>query len=196
MTKAGKEASNKENLRIGRQIRDLRKSKSITLNEMAEQIQKSVGYISQVERGVSALPIPVLQSICDVLGVQISWFFHTDTEVPTDELNHIVRKTSRRSLNFSGSGLREELLSPRLSGQLQMVLTTFSPGAKSSESRKLKGEEGGLIQQGSLELTIDDKVFLLNEGDSFTLSAKEQYSARNPSTVEDCIVIWTVTGGY
>jgi len=196
MTKKRKEAADSENLRIGRQIRDLRKAKGITLIEMAENIQRSVGYVSQVERGVSALPIPVLQSICDVLGVQISWFFHTDTEVPMEELNHIVRRETRRSLNFSDSGIREELLSPRLSGQLQMILTTFAPGSKSSESRKLKGEEGGLVQSGSLELMINDKLFRLKAGDSFTLSGDDQYKANNPSETEDAVVVWTITGGY
>ncbi len=196
MSSNKKEAADSENLRIGRQIRDLRKAKGITLTQMAETIQRSVGYVSQVERGVSALPIPVLQSICDVLGVQISWFFHTDSEVPMDELNHIVRKESRRSLNFSGTGIREELLSPKLSGQLKMILTTFAPGAKSSESRELKGEEGGLVQSGTLELMIGEKRFLLNPGDSFVLTGEEPYRASNPSETEDAVVVWTISGGY
>lgn len=196
MSKTRKEAADSENLRIGRQIRDLRKAKGITLVEMAENIQRSVGYISQVERGVSALPIPVLQSICNVLGVQISWFFHTENETPMEELNHIVRRESRRSLNFAGTGISEELLSPRLSGQLKMILTSFAPGAESNESRQLKGEEGGLLQSGKLELQIGDKVFMLNAGDSFTLTGEETYRARNPSDSEDAVVVWTVTGGY
>jgi len=196
MKQQKKDALDSESLRIGRQIRDLRKAKGVTLIDMAEAVQKSVGYISQVERGVSALPIPVLQSICDVLGVQISWFFHTDNEVPMDELNHIVRRDSRRSLNFSGTGIREELLSPRLSGQMQMILTTFSPGARSSEPRERKGEEGGLVQFGTLELGIGDKCFVLNAGDSFSLSEDDEYWAFNPSDEQDAVIVWTLVGGY
>ena len=195
MSKNRKEAADSENLRIGRQIRDLRKAKGITLIEMAENIQRSVGYVSQVERGVSALPIPVLQSICDVLGVQISWFFHTDSEVPADELNHIVRANARRSLNYSGTGIHEELLSPRLSGQLKMILTTFAPGA-GSDARDRKGEEGGLVQSGVLELGIGEKSFILNTGDSFTLTGDEPHWCKNPSDSEETIGIWTVSGGY
>ncbi|MFW8632299.1 helix-turn-helix domain-containing protein [Vibrio natriegens] len=41
-------------------MRDFRKVKGITLAEMAERIQLSMGYVSQVERGVSSLPIPKL----------------------------------------------------------------------------------------------------------------------------------------
>ena len=183
-----------ESFRIGQQIRDLRKAKNITLNTMAEKIGRSVGYMSQVERGVSSLPIPVLQAICNVLGVQMSWFFHTDLEVPMDEMNHIVRAGGRRSLNFSGTGIREELLSPSLSGKLQMIMTIFAPGAK-AEARERKGEEGGLLQSGSLELGIGDKSFLLNEGDSFMLTGKEAHWVYNPSKEEEAVVVWTIVGG-
>jgi len=73
-----------DNLRVGRQIRDLRKAKGYTLAFVAESIGKSVGYVSQVERGVSALPIPLLQAISDLLDVQITWFFHADKEQKDD----------------------------------------------------------------------------------------------------------------
>ncbi|WP_036229683.1 helix-turn-helix domain-containing protein [Marinobacterium jannaschii] len=196
--KARKESIDSENLRIGRQIRDLRKAKGITLVSMAEAIGKSVGYVSQVERGVSSLPIPVLQAISEVLGVQISWFFHTDQQAPMAELNHVVRADNRRRLDFAGTGISEELLSPRLSGQLQMIMTTFAPGAETGkESRKRKGEEGGFVQSGTLELSIGDKTFLLQQGDSFSITGDEPHFARNPSADEDAVVIWMMTpAGY
>lgn len=197
--KAKKNAENDsvymENLRIGRQIRDLRKAKGITLTTMAERIGRSTGYISQVERGVSALPIPVLQSISDVLGVNVSWFFHTDNQVSMDELNHVVRKDARRSLNFA-NGIREELLSPRMSGQLQLVLTTLSPQAGDTERRERKSEEAGFVQSGVIELGIGDKVFRLQEGDSFSLNDDQEHWIRNPSEDTDAVLIWVLSGGH
>lgn len=185
--------TDQENLRIGSQIRDLRKSKNLSLSEMAEKIGKSVGYISQVERGVSSLPIPLLQSISDVLDVQITWFFHTNNQIPMEELDYIVRKDTRRSLNFSGTGIAEELLSPRLSGTLLMILTTFSPQAQGDKTqRQHRGEEAGYIQSGTLELTIGDTLFKLKQGDSFSLLGNEPHFARNPSKEHDTVIIWTL----
>ncbi|MBS7726271.1 helix-turn-helix transcriptional regulator [Pseudomonas lalucatii] len=117
-----------ESLRIGRQIRDLRKSKRITLAALAEKLDRSVGYLSQVERGVSSLPIGVLQAISEILGVRVSWFFQGDDEIPTEEREYLVRADHRRSMTFSGIGVREELLSPRLSGQLLLIMTRLAPG--------------------------------------------------------------------
>ncbi len=184
------------NLRIGRQIRDLRKSRRVSLAVLAKKVNKSVGYLSQVERGVSALPIPVLQAISSALDVQISWFFHGDSKAPADEQDFVVRRESRRTLNYSGMGIREELLSPRLSGQLQMILTTFEPGASGGkEPRQRKGEEGGYVKTGTLELTIGARVFLLNAGDSFTISGDEPHLVRNPSE-EETEVVWVLADPY
>lgn len=182
------------NIRIGRQIRDLRKAKGITLSDMAEKIGRSVGYVSQVERGVSALPIPVLQTISETLGVQITWFFHTDREQPLEELGHVVRVESRRQIDFFGTGIHEELLSPGLGGELLMILTTFSPLAHSGkEPRKRKGEEACYIQSGALELTIGEQIFNLSEGDSFSISGDDPHQVRNPSSDQDAVVVWVIT---
>lgn len=183
------------NLRVGRQIRDLRKSKGMTLSYVAEHIGKSVGYISQVERGVSALPISVLQAISDLLEVQITWFFHSDTKQKLDELDYVVRKNARRHLEFSGTGISEELLSPRLSGDILMIQTTLKPNAQSdAEPRKRKGgEEAGYIQSGTLELTIGSKSFTLQQGDSFSITGDEPHFVHNPSNDKDVVIIWVLT---
>ncbi|MGS0467590.1 helix-turn-helix domain-containing protein [Cobetia marina] len=58
-TSAGSTAlsnAEQEDRRIGRQLRDLRKSRQMTLSQLAKRVGKSVGYLSQVERGVSSLP--------------------------------------------------------------------------------------------------------------------------------------------
>ena len=188
----------KNKVRIGLQIRDLRKAKGITLSAIAEKIGKSVGYVSQVERGVSSLPISVLQSMSEVLGVQITWFFHTDNQQKADEVNYVVRHDSRRRLDFSDTGIREELLSPWLSGNLLMILTTFPPGVETSkEPRVRKGEEAGILQSGQLELTIGDKLFTLGQGDSFSIVGDEQHFVKNPSLDEDAVVLWVMgSPGY
>lgn len=187
------------NVRIGKQIRDLRKAKGVTLSTMAEKIGRSVGYVSQVERGVSALPIPLLQSISEILDVSITWFFHSDTEQAIDEMGHVVRAGSRREIDFSGTGIHEELLSPSLSGELLMILSTFSPlagtdlAAAGQQSRKRKGEEAGYVQSGCLDLTIGDAVFHLEAGDSFSITGDDAHSVKNPSDTDDATVVWVIT---
>ena len=194
MTQPREKPIDTDNLRVGRQIRDLRKAKGITLATMSQQINRSLGYLSQVERGVSALPIPVLKAISDVLGVNISWFFHSDTETPLQELKYIVRSDQRRRLNYTGTGITEELLTPQLSSQIQMILTTLSPGAKNTQPRMRAGEEAGIVQSGVLELTIGQQLFVLQNGDSFSLNDELAHQVYNPSKTENTVIVWTLSG--
>ena len=179
--------------RIGRQIRDLRKAKGISLSTLATTIGRSVGYMSQVERGVSTVKLSMLQAISDALGVSISWFFHASQEANAEESDYIVRHHLRRSLDLSGSGITEQLLSPRLSGQLQLILTTIAPGATTGpDARRREGEEAGYLQSGSLELQVGENTFQLQAGDSFSLTGNEPHRCHN-SGDEDAVIVWVTT---
>lgn len=183
-----------DDLNIGRQIRDLRKSKRITLATLASKVNKSIGYLSQVERGSSSLPIGVLQDISKALGVRTSWFFYPNDTAANGECEHIVRANNRRSMTFAGIGANEELLSPKLSGQLLLIMTRLEPGGSGGKThRKRKSEEAGYVEAGTLELTIGSQTFMLEAGDSFSLTGDTPHWIRNPGDSETRI-IWVISG--
>ncbi len=182
-----------DDLAIGHQIRDLRRAKRMTLTDLAGAIGRSVGYISQIERGKSAVTIPVLQEIAAALEVQAGWFFSGQANAPREERDFIVRKENRKTLQLSSVGLTEELLSPNLSGTLEFLLTTYKPGASTGEGpRSRQGEEAGLILKGVLDLTINDRTFRLEEGDSFSLPPEGEHFCFNPGD-EDVVIAWIIT---
>lgn len=187
-TKAEAEAQ-----QLGRQIRDLRRLKDVTLEVLAGRISRSIGYVSQVERGKSALTIPALQEIADALGVQIGWFFQSRHAADPEEAGLVVRKENRRRLHFPGSGIEEELLSPSLSGQLEMILTTFQPGSTTGHrDRVRRGEEAGYVVSGSLDLIVDGKRLRLEEGDSFAFTRTGPHRCINPGK-SSAVVVWVIT---
>lgn len=189
----GPEPSPSRAPRIGDQIRELRKVRNCTIVELAERIGRSVGYLSQVERNISSVSIPTLQKISDALGVQVSWFFHGGSEAPEEERGFIVRRGNRRSLTFGDTGVHEELLSPNLSGQLELIMTTFRPGSWTGEEDRIrKGEEAGLVLEGTLELWVEGQHFVLSEGDSFTFRRSGPHRCHNPGKV-DTRVLWIMT---
>lgn len=182
-----------EGIHVGGQIRDLRKAKGLTITQLAERIDRSVGYVSQIERNLSELSIPDLKRIAEALEVQISWFFHSSAAVPQEERDYIVRKGNRRRLSLSGIGVVEELLSPSLGGATELVLTRIPPRRTTGEEFvSRKAEESGLVLQGMLELWVEDKHFLLGEGDSFCFGPEESHRIHNPGDIET-IVVWVIT---
>ncbi len=177
---------------IGTRMRELRKAKGQTLKELAAQTDLSVGYLSQLERQDTDPSVRALNVIGEALGVGINWFFPDPEEQSNPESSIVVRGNKRRSLRFE-SGVRDELLSPSLSGQLEMILTTFDPGAGSGEVLYAhKGEEGGFVTEGQLELTVEDQVFLLGPGDSFQFESTRPHRYHNPGAAK-AVLVWTVT---
>lgn len=176
---------------VGGQIRELRKIKKLTLAQLAQAADISVGYLSQLERNQSKLPIGVLKKLSDVLGVHMNWFFNGNMQATADERDVVVRKAHRRRLTFTGLGIAEELLSPNLAGPLELLMSTIEPGADSGEYSH-DGNEAGVLIAGQLDLWVDGKLFQLEEGDSFSFSSTSQHRCANPGTVA-AKVVWVIT---
>ncbi|WFT97093.1 XRE family transcriptional regulator [Bradyrhizobium barranii] len=176
---------------VGGQIRELRKIKKLTLAQLAQAADISVGYLSQLERNQSKLPIGVLKKLSDVLGVHMNWFFNGNMQATADERDVVVRKAHRRRLTFTGLGIVEELLSPNLAGPLELLMSTIEPGADSGEYSH-DGDEAGVLVAGQLDLWVDGKLFQLEEGDSFSFSSTSQHRCANPGTVP-AKVVWVIT---
>jgi len=178
---------------VGEQIRDLRKAKNMTITDLADLIGRSVGYISQVERNISPVPIDRLKEFAEALGVQITWFFQGGTTGPEDEQDYIVRCRDRRKLTFTGSGVTEELLSPNLSGDFEMIRTTYAPRAKTGNANYSRPcEEAAYVIEGRLEIWIGERHFMLDSGDSITFDGREPHSSANPAD-SPATVMWVMS---
>lgn len=177
---------------LGNQIRDLRVARGMSVAALAKAIGKSIGYVSQIERGRSEVSISTLKAISDELGVQISWFFQGyDPRVPSEH-GYIVRREHRRRLDFPGTGIEEELLSPTLTGEAELILSTFAPGARSGDQPVSRmAEQSGHVLEGQLELKIGSRRFTLRPGDSFRIGRGELYTARNPGSVNS-VSLWVI----
>jgi transcriptional regulator with XRE-family HTH domain len=177
---------------LGSQIRDLRAARRMNLAALAQAIGKSIGYVSQIERGRSEISISTLKAISEALGVQISWFFQGyDPSVPAEH-GHVVRREHRRRLDFPGTGIEEELLSPTLTGEAELILSTFAPGARSGDEQVSRmAEQSGYVIEGELELYLGARRFSLRAGDSFRIGRGEPFSARNPGT-STSISLWVI----
>jgi len=177
--------------RVGAEIRGLRKARNLTLSQLAAASGLSVGYLSMVERQQAMPSIKSLLSIAHALGVTIGWFFEADTVRP-HEHGLIVRRSRRRRIDFS-AGIVDELLSPSLKGELELVLCRLAPGATSGEEPySHAGEEAGVVVRGRLELWVDGQSVVLETGDSFGFESTRPHRYRNPGS-EETEIVWAIT---
>jgi transcriptional regulator with XRE-family HTH domain len=173
---------------IGQDIRALRQGRGWTLTDLAGKLQRSVGWLSQMERGTSEPNLSDIRQIAEIFDLPLSFFFsHSPVE---GEAHTVVRAGHRRKITDDIMGLTEELLSPDLGGAFEMVRSVFAPGSAITAPVTRPTEEAGYVVSGNLELTIGDSTFMLNPGDSFRFSG-ELMSWKNNGT-EDAVVIWVI----
>lgn len=176
--------------RIGEDIRGLRKAKRMTLADLSQRIDRSVAYLSKLERNLTKPSVTELQAISAVLGVKINFFFH-ETNAGTHR-KMVVRKAARRKLSYA-DGVTDYLLSPSLEGELELLMSVFEPGSGSGEtSYSHEGEEAGVVLSGALEFWVGDEHFVCEEGDSFSFKSSVPHRYTNNGAMQT-VVIWVVT---
>ena len=65
---------------IGKKLRELRKQNDLTLEDLASRSELTKGFLSQVERNLTAPSIATLEDILEALGSNLSEFFHEEEE--------------------------------------------------------------------------------------------------------------------
>ncbi len=171
-------------------LRALRKSRRMTLVDLGQRLNRSVGWLSQVERGLSRPSVEDLRRFAQAFGVPLGLFFGHDA--PTEsEKGVIVRAGRRRSLGSSETGLVEELLSPDLGGSFELVRSEFAPDARLEVYSLRPTEEAGYIVSGRFDIEIDGAWHRLSAGDSFRFKEKP-FRWRNPGP-EPAVVVWVIS---
>lgn len=175
---------------VGNDVRALRKSHGYTITQLADAIARSVGWLSQVERGQAEASISDIRQFAKIFDVPISFFFRNELAAEA-ERGFVVRKQSRASLGSRQDGLVEELLSPDLSGEFEIIHSTFEPSRESDWINARPSQEAGYLISGTLQLSFRDRSFQLEAGDSFQFQ-NEDYRWANTGN-EPAIAIWVIS---
>ena len=95
---------------IGEKIRSIRKSKNLTIVQMAEQINVTSGYISQIERDLISPSLAVLKRLAEALEVPLSALFLEDgsQNVVT------IQQNERTRVKFGNINAELEFITPVL----------------------------------------------------------------------------------
>jgi transcriptional regulator with XRE-family HTH domain len=153
-----------ESTSLAQIIRDLRTRKKVTVRQLASQIERSIGFVSQIERGLSQPSVEDLHAISQALDVPFRYFVEP-AQAPQQQW--ITRPEERRTLTY-GRGITDKVISPNLSSQLIMLETCLEPGSDFGERNIIdSSEQGGYVIEGELTLWINDEEVRISVGDGF-----------------------------
>ena len=185
------EADDAVDQRLGETVRLLRQRAGLSIQDVANKTGLSTGMISQLERARAMPSIRTLRLLGIALDVPISYFFESSD--PADGQRYTVRKSNRRLLRLTASGVVKEALTPEGKGQLELYELTLNPGASSgTDFLQHTGEKAGYILSGSLRLWLDNEAHVLEAGDSFRFPSIVPHMFDNP-TQQVARVIWVTT---
>ncbi|RJS91844.1 cupin domain-containing protein [Salinisphaera sp. Q1T1-3] len=176
---------------VGRRLRRMRKSKGLTVATLGERAAVSAGMISQIERGLSNPSIGTLERLRGVLGIPLTAFFEDrDDRAPATPVAELVRRADQRPFFQVGSnGMSKALLSPSGDHDLQFMIISVPPHTRSHDVMIGPGEKAGLVLEGQLTLTLDERVTVLATGDSFQFDSRKAHGVANESD-ESVRLLW------
>lgn len=157
---------------LAEDIRRLRKANGLTLARLSEKLGRSVGWLSQVERGISLPTLADLRALAGQFKVPVTFFLQPEQE-NSEVMPGVVRNGLGRRLETRAPGVHRQLVSPHLGGNFTMLRTVFDPGASWKRPADRKEEDAGHVLSGTIELTHGERRNTLETGDSFTVSDGE-----------------------
>jgi transcriptional regulator with XRE-family HTH domain len=178
-------------LAVGRRIRDFRRGNKLSLEAIGDRTDLSIGFLSQIERGLSSPSLRVLATLADVLGVGIAALFGSR---PSDTASGgvVTRQLQRAELKLWRTGISKQLLSPPgTENRLNLFLVHMEPGGNTGDELYTHdGEEAGLVLEGEMTLTVDAETWSLKTGDSFRFASRRPHRFSNPAEDAKAVVLW------
>ena len=160
------------------------------LKELADKIDRSVGFLSQVERGLSRPTVADLTAISHALDVPTTYFYSLSKP---KAVSWVTRPNERRTVYYA-NGITDILVSPKMRASFSMLESLLEPGASSGERHMNdSSEQGGYVLEGQLTLWLDDaEPVTLEAGDSFQLASHAhcRYGNRSDQLTR---VLWVYT---
>ena len=159
---------------LGDRLRLRRKALKLTLQEVADNAGLSVGFISQVERGLTAPSLSSLTNIAHVLHARVTDFLQ-QPDGPADA----TRSGARQVYALGTQTPSYERLSAAFPGhKINAVVMHEKPGHR-SEPIAHQGEELFYVLDGELTVELDRKRLILKTGDSLHFESTRTHSTWN-----------------
>lgn len=177
----------------------------MTLAQVAERAGVSASYVSQVERGVANPTLASLKTLAEVLGFTVGSLLDGSgapnggaeenrprVQEVDDEVS-VLRAGQRRRVVYPGSHIANELLSPNLRKQMEVIWVEAPVGSGSGgHPHQHEGEECGVVIAGQMQFWVGDQQWVLHSRDAIYFPSHLPHRWESVGD-EDLVAIWIIT---
>lgn len=150
---------------VGLKIKEIRLAQKMTLKELAEKTDLSIGFLSMVERGITSATLVSLNKIAAAFDVDLSIFFIQSSPIASNGFCHSydnhIRSISGHYIYTSLSHFDEKF-------SFDPMMITFLPGQQRKDVVLMThaGEEFVYVLEGVLTYFLNGQEYTLYPGDS------------------------------
>jgi transcriptional regulator with XRE-family HTH domain len=169
---------------LGERIRDERKKRDLSLDDLSRRASVSRSMLSAVERGEKTPSVLVLDQIATGLGSSIARLLGEERQ---DRV--ILIRRDEQNVASDPDGWQRRVLSPVLPNvEFEFMRTTIGPGVNAGAflPHNPGSREYVAIEKGTLQLTLDGTPYLLKKGDSIYYAGDCLHEFKNPHAREAC----------
>jgi len=174
---------------LGQRLRERRKALGKTLQQVATESSLTVGFISQIERGISTPSLASLYNVAKALETSVDHFVSRAPARSHSVFSHIGQ---RQTYNVGGTARFYEFLERGFpDAKLNACLSHVPPGHL-TEMMSHEGEEFVYLVSGLMRYEIDGVTYMAGAGDTLHFDSRVPHRGENIGT-ETAVELWVGT---
>jgi len=160
---------------IGKRLQELRKTKGISLTELAEKSGVQIATLSRIEHMKMTGTIESHMNIAKALEVDITQLY-VDIIKEEDKVDMKTAKSATDVFIHSDKSSYEILTSRVLSRKMMPILLKIEPDGKTNKEQNQIGTEKFIfVLDGKIEVTIDKETYTLSKSNTLYFDASVEH---------------------
>ena len=172
---------------IGLRLQEVRNKKGLSQRELAKRVGVTNSTISLIEQNKVSPSISSLKKVLDGIPISLADFFTVDLGHDADDSPFYGRE---EQIDVGNGDIHYYLVGQNKPQRQMCILREVMPAGSDTGKEMLlhEGEEGGVIIQGEIELTVGDQIRVLGPGDAYYFESKSPHRFRNVGK-QDAILV-------
>jgi transcriptional regulator with XRE-family HTH domain len=161
---------------VGRQLKSVRTAFGLSQRELAKRAGVTNGMISLIEQDRVSPSVGSLQKILSAFPMTMAEFFTRDME----SQEHVVFRAGDLPDVGTGSIQYRLVAASRRDRKMSILSEVYQPDSDTGDDLLThSGEEGGVVVEGELELTVAGNTWVLGPGDAYYFDSRLPHRFRN-----------------
>jgi transcriptional regulator with XRE-family HTH domain len=174
---------------LGARLRARRKAIGKTMQQVADEANLTIGFISQIERDISTPSLASLYNVAKALDASVDMFV---SQSPARSHSLVTHAGQRPTFKVDGTSRFYEFLERGFpDAKLNACLSHVPPG-HASEMMSHEGEEFVYLVAGEMLYEVDGTCYELKAGDTLHFDSRRPHRGTNIGTTT-AIELWVGT---